>query len=253
MASRNRVADTHQRKPRCWPQSSHRGFTLLELMIAMAIMATALSVAWPLLRRPLLQSVSQEAAQQVIVTLGQARATAIALGIPVQIRYEPGGQLYQLRAVAGPAATAESDAAAPNVPTMTTATMTTATAIPPPGYEDYELPVDVSFAAPVRRLGAASLAVIDTLEHPAAEDTEDRPSLTADPITAQEIHWSAPIHFFPDGRAEQATLSIEGPDAVVIDITLRGLTGTATAGTPQRRPAPKPTASPAPLSPPTGP
>ena len=253
MASRNRVADTHQRKPRCWAQSSHRGFTLLELMIAMAIMATALSVAWPLLRRPLLQSVSQEAAQQVIVTLGQARATAIALGIPVQIRYEPGGQLYQLRPVAGPAATAEADAAAPNVPTMTTVAMTTATAIPPPGYEDYELPVDVSFAAPVRRLGAASLAVIDTLEHPAAQDTDDRPSLPAEPITAQEIHWSAPIHFFPDGRAEQATLSIEGPDAVVIDITLRGLTGTATAGTPQRRPAPNPTASPAPLSPPTGP
>ena len=88
MAPRNRVADTHQRKPRCWAQSSHRGFTLLELMIAMAIMATALSVAWPLLRRPLLQSVSQEAAQQVIVALGQARATAIALGIPVQI-YSP--------------------------------------------------------------------------------------------------------------------------------------------------------------------
>ena len=100
---------------------------------------------------------------------------------------------------------------------------------------------------------ASHWAVIDTLEDPASQDTEDRPSLPADPITAQEIHWSAPIHFFPDGRAEQATLSIEGPDAVVIDITLRGLTGTATAGTPQRRPAPKPTASPAPLSPPTGP
>ena len=205
---------------------------------------TALSVAWPLLRRPLLQSVSQEAAQQVIVALGQARATAIALGIPVQIRYEPGGQLYQLRAVAGPGATTESDAAAPDVPTMTTAT-----AIPPPGYQDYELPVDVSFAAPVRRLGAARLAVIDTLEHPAAQDTDHRPSPPAHPITGREIPWSAPIHFFPDGRAEQATLSIEGPDAVVIDITLRGLTGTATAGTPQRRPTPNPKASPAPLSP----
>ena len=86
MASRHRAADTHQRKPRCWPHSSHRGFTLLELMIAMAIMATALSIAWPLLRRPLMQNVTQEAAQQVIATLGQARATAITLGVPVEIR-----------------------------------------------------------------------------------------------------------------------------------------------------------------------
>ena len=237
MASRNRAADTHPRKPRCWPHSSHRGFTLLELMIAMAIMATALSVAWPLLRRPLMQNVSQEAAQQVIATLGQARATAITLGIPVQIRYQPGGQLYQLCPVDGPAVTAVSDAAAPGAPTRATATS-------PPGCHDYELPVDVTFAAPVRHQVAASLPVVDMLEQPTAEDTDHTAFRTADPITAQQIHWSTPIHFFPDGRAEQATLSIEGPDAVVIDITLRGLTGTATAGAPQRRPKPNPAASP---------
>jgi prepilin-type N-terminal cleavage/methylation domain-containing protein len=246
MASRNRAADTHQRKPRCWRHSSHRGFTLLELMIAMAIMATALSVAWPLLRRPLMQNVSQEAAQQVIATLGEARATAITLGMPVQIRYQPGGQLYQLCPIDGPVATAASNAAAPGGPTMATATS-------PPGSQDYELPVDVKFAAPVRDQVAASLSVVDRLPPATTQDTDHTASRTADPITAPEIHWSTPIHFFPDGRAEQATLSIEGPDAVVIDITLRGLTGTATAGAPQRRPQPNNTASPTSLSLPAGP
>ncbi len=243
MASRHRAADTHQRKPRCWPHSSHRGFTLLELMIAMAIMATALSIAWPLLRRPLMQNVTQEAAQQVIATLGQARATAITLGVPVQIRYQPGGQLYQLCPADGPVATAASD---PGGPTMATATS-------PPGSEDYELPMDVAFAAPVRHQVAGSLSVIDTLPPPTSQDTDHAASRTADSITAEQIDWSTPIHFFPDGRAEQATLSIEGPDAVVIDITLRGLTGTATAGAPQRRPQPTSSVSPTSSSLPAGP
>ncbi|MEE3371192.1 MAG: prepilin-type N-terminal cleavage/methylation domain-containing protein [Planctomycetota bacterium] len=248
MAFRYRAASTHQRKPRCWSATSHRGFTLLELMIAMAIMATALSVAWPLLRRPLMQNVSQEAAQQVVATLGQARATAITLGLPVLVRYQPGGQLYQLRPVGAPASTTESDTRTSRGPTSARTNATAAA-----DWHDYELPMDVNFTTPLGQRVAASLSLVDPLDEPASHGTDQRVPLPADPSAFQQVHWSAPIHFFPDGRAEQATLSLQGPGGVVIDITLRGLTGLATAGVPQQRPAPPTTTSPDSLSTPAVP
>ena len=258
MAKRHPAPYAQQRTPRCWPAASHRGFTLLELMIAMAIMAAALSVAWPLLRRPLLQNASQEAAQQVIATLGQARATAISLGVPIQVRYQPGGKLYQLRPVGAQPATALPLSRTANDPSTPQPHAT-----PPRGWQDHELPIDVTFAAPPLQLGAASLSLREPLNQPAApglatpdlasQNTDRSDSLSADRNPLRQVNWSTPIHFFPDGRADQATLSLHGPDAVVIDITLRGLTGTATSGTPQKRPGPPPSTSPLSLSKPTSP
>ncbi|MBB76199.1 MAG: hypothetical protein CMJ75_16955 [Planctomycetaceae bacterium] len=252
MASRYRAVDARQRIPRCWSPASHRGFTLLELMIAMAIMAAALSVAWPLLRRPLVQSVSQEAAQQVIATFGEARAMAIALGLPVQVRYEPGGQLYQLRPVGDPVSTSDSDTRMAGTPTTARADTTARV-----GWHDYELPMDVTFANPLRRRVAASLSLGDSLDEPldkpAFHDTDRSVPLPAAPSESPQVHWSTPIHFFPDGRAEQTTLSLQGPDAVVIDITVRGLTGTATSAAPQKRPASLATTLPDSLTTPTVP
>ena len=253
MATRNRATYAQQRTPRCWPVASHRGFTLLELMIAMAIMAAALSVAWPLLRRPLLQNASQEAAQQVIATLGQARATAISLGVPIQVRYQPGGQLYQLRPVH-----ARPPAGLPPSRTTSDPSTAPARATPPAGWQDHELPIDVTFAAPLLQRRTASLSLLDALDQPAASDlasqnTDRSDSQPADRAPLRQVTWSTPIHFFPDGRADQAKLSLHGPDAVVIDITLRGLTGTATAGTPQKRPGPPTSTSPLSLSKTTNP
>ena len=230
MSIRNRSGSAFQRTPRGWPSASHRGFTLLELMLAMAIMATALAVAWPLLRRPLMHSVTQEAAQQLIATLGDARATAISLGCPVQLYYEPGGQRYQLRPVTAQAV-ATADPRNPSHESPHGDRLTEG--------QDFELPIDVSFAAiPGRQQVAASLSLEKPFDTHTPQDAGDAEQLPTAHGGLHQVQWSAPIHFFPDGRADQATVALHGPAALVMEITVRGLTGTATAGTPRKRQQP---------------
>jgi hypothetical protein len=54
---------------------------------------------------------------------------------------------------------------------------------------------------------------------------------------AQDAHseqWSAPIVFYPNGRASNARIRLAGPRDFFVDVTLRGLTGTATISELQR-------------------
>jgi type II secretion system protein H len=71
-----------------------RGYTLLELIIVLAILGLLMAMAWPSLRRPALRSVVQEAARQVVRDVARARAAAIESGRILAWRWELGGQRY---------------------------------------------------------------------------------------------------------------------------------------------------------------
>ena len=52
-------------------------------------------------------------------------------------------------------------------------------------------------------------------------------------VVADEEGWSDPIVFYPNGRTENAHIRIKGERNAVVDVSLRGLTGVATAGKPR--------------------
>ena len=85
-----------------------------------------------------------------------------------------------------------------------------------------ELPHGVFFRDPRARETFNSL---DT------SDTSDTAPLPAEEISRLDAaDWSEPILFYPNGRAANARLELQGPKGLSVDVTLRGLTGMAKVG-----------------------
>lgn len=65
-----------------------RGFTLLELMIVLAVMVGLLAIAWPNMRRPLNRTTLNEAAQVLREAIDDGRNEAITTGKPIFIQMQ---------------------------------------------------------------------------------------------------------------------------------------------------------------------
>lgn len=73
-----------------------RAFTLLELMVVLAIMVAVLAVAWPRMRGRLNLVAPREAAMQLKTDLVQARQQSVLTGEPWLVRIERGTRNYEL-------------------------------------------------------------------------------------------------------------------------------------------------------------
>ena len=66
-------------------------------------------------------------------------------------------------------------------------------------------------------------------------NASDAPSATVeDSQRDSNAEWSSPILLYPNGRATSARLRLVGAKDAFVDVTLRGLTGVAKVGKPQR-------------------
>lgn len=72
------------------------GFTLIELLVALAITALVTGIAFPALQHQLTRSAQIEARMTLKLALTQARADAIAQGMPVRVSFLPGRRILQL-------------------------------------------------------------------------------------------------------------------------------------------------------------
>ena len=70
------------------------GFTLLEMLLVLAILLTLFGLAWPSLTRLYGEHHLRQAAEQVRVQLTSARVRALDNGIGFQFRFEPGGRRF---------------------------------------------------------------------------------------------------------------------------------------------------------------
>ncbi len=75
-----------------------RGYSLLEMIVVLAVVASLLAIALPAVFRPLAKAELREAAQQVQAALLDARTRAVESGVAQEFRYEPGGRRYEIRA-----------------------------------------------------------------------------------------------------------------------------------------------------------
>jgi len=193
-----------------------RGFTLSEMLVVLGILVTVTALAQPALRGALGDSRLRSAAKLVRVELAKARLRAMQSGIAQHFRYQLGKNRFQIvpavavetteRGLSGRQASGDNIKPATN-PRQRAATDASRAGGTAEQLPSQELPEGICF-------------------EPAANDP------LAAPVAGEE-GWSDPIVFFPNGRTENAHIRIKGERNAVVDVSLRGLTGVATAGKPR--------------------
>jgi type II secretion system protein H len=205
-----------------------RGYTLLELIIVLAILGLLIAVAWPNLRRPALRSIVQEAARQIVRDVARARAAAIESGRILAWRWELDGQRYVVELAAD--ARQRTDFDQPPAAAPKEADQPSEEPLDAVGFLG-ALDDDVRFVDPTELAADEPSPVGPALRQLLREDREEteavRPRIERD---ADQRSLSEPVFFYPTGRAENAEIALEGPDGYRIRVLVRGLTGAATLG-----------------------
>ena len=175
------------------------GYTLLELIIVVAILAMVLSLALPTMRKMSYKGRLQDAARQVRIKLVRARLDAIESGQVRLFRYQPGTGYYET--LSGSQETDAADALA----------LMTGNHAP---IDDRLLEGEVEVETAPQNELAGGVFFLDAAGN--GSDNFEQP---------QGMGWSAPIVFLPNGRTMNARLSL-GNEQYRVDLALRGLTGT---------------------------
>jgi prepilin-type N-terminal cleavage/methylation domain-containing protein len=175
-----------------------RGYTLLELLLALAVLLVVAGVAWPMLLRMYAGEPLQRSAEEVRQLLTASRLRAIDDGVVYEFRYEPDGPKYALLPQQSAGLAADESLTTPSGSAAESAALA----------EPLELPPGVRFGLSQAVSSGTTLSVLP----------DSRLSGGA---------WSDPILFHPDGSSIDATVDLVDDDGRSITITVRGLTGTA--------------------------
>ena len=211
------------------------GYTLIEILIVVAILAAVSALAVPALRGPLERTRLRSAARNVQSAIGKARNAAIRTGRVHTIEYEPGSGRFRL-----------DRSCEPTMPEFETSGATSA--IPAsvdelldPTVDDqasaiqFELPTGVYFARTQSRMDQFDAVAFDTgTDSPTAVSAATAESdVLID--SAETPKWSPPVTLSPNGRTDDITIRI-ATESSFIDVTIRGLTGAASFSRPRRWP-----------------
>jgi prepilin-type N-terminal cleavage/methylation domain-containing protein len=219
-----------------------RGFSLLEMVVVVAVLASLLAITMPAIFRPLGKSGLREAAKQVQAALLEARTRAVEAGVLQEFRYEPGGRRYEIRArrdedtePSGTSAALGAGKLAANAAEALKLNAVGAGGSAMPESLHDALPDGIVFADPQEATAEQPLASLSTgapLKGAAVSDD----MATAQEALAEEVsgeNWSAPLRFYPNGRGGNALLKLRDSNSWSIAILLRGLVGTALIGEPR--------------------
>lgn len=184
-----------------------RAFTLLEVLLALALLVILAALTWPSLGRPLVNQRLRLAADQVRTAWARARIDAMSSGQTYVFHYVPDGDRYVIACQVNPEML--SDALwAGEMDVLSDQVDAAALAAP----QEYFLPEGCRFA------GGESFL-----------DTRAELSLSlSTPLLDEELAWAEPIFFYPDGTTSTARLGLINENGRLIELFLRGLTGVVT-------------------------
>jgi prepilin-type N-terminal cleavage/methylation domain-containing protein len=180
------------------------GYTLTEMMIVLAVLATVAAIGWPALMRPWSRSRVQQAAQKWATQLLEARTRAVADSHVYRLRWRAGSGEFLIDTPSEQAAVALAhDPQTAFDPLLSTR--------PTPFHLAGILEEGVHF----QHDGSPTLLTSIDTHVPPSDD---------------QIAWSDPIWFYPDGRTSNGRWKLVAADGYQIDVVLRGLTGTVRTG-----------------------
>ena len=185
--------------------------TLLEVVLAMALLAAIAAMAWPSFGRAFEGQRLRYAADQVRAEIGAARAEAINSGRVQSFQYEPESEVYLVQPWQGAEATPQTDQFG----------------LAPEGAEGAasvvvrgKLPEGLKFVA-TEALGGAIPAGMSAIPVAKGTVSADQAMITPDSPT---------LLFFPDGTSRDAEVWLSNERGRSIPIRVRGITGASTVG-----------------------
>lgn len=183
------------------------GFTLLELLLVLALAATVLALVLPAVQGPLRRQRLIAAAGELRVELGRVRNDAVRQGRMYTMSLEVEGNRFNALPY---------DAAGSSGPMSEASLSATSMA----GAAEFD---DASQSAGVIRSGKLpegivfeSVDVVLDDASPSADEPADAPQL----------------YFFPDGTTSDALIVLRSERDRAVSVTLRGITGTSLLGQP---------------------
>lgn len=203
------------------PSSCNRrsAFTMLEVMLVLAVIAAISALVWPSLQRPFATQRLRRAAEQVRMHLIKTRTRAITTGETFSFTCQRDKPLYRIECRTNNEAALQTVTVASSGGSQSGGTLAAYAApsnnhsaiIPP---VDEMLPDGINFAGDDVSLDARSGQI-------AAQD------LVSGSV---DISWSQPILFYPDGTASSARVALVGDRGRAIVVEIRGVTGGAKIG-----------------------
>lgn len=177
------------------------GFTLLELLLVLAVLVTVVSLTWPSVVRYVREQDILEGAETTRAAAAGTRIKAIDTGLTYQFRYEPEGRRFVVIPFDPPETIAASS-------TVTDGSVSTFPVL------SGQLSEECRFVVPA--------------DQPIVSEGLPPESFAGLPNAGelQAAAWGPPILFFPDGTAADATFGIVNEDELRLDLSVRGLTGT---------------------------
>ncbi len=177
-------------------------YTLIEVLLALAIVMTMVSLVWPSLTRLFVDHQLKSAVDRVRVNLSGTRLHALNSSQTYQFRFEPYGQKYIV------------------IPhELQEASVTQSTVSNSGGQEGAyrfigQLPENMTFQP------------LDSTEYIVERLSADWVSGLASSEDLTDVSWSTPVLFYPDGTATEAEFQIvDSSTNQLIRLYVRGLTG----------------------------
>ena len=191
------------------------GFTLLELVLTIAILVAVSALVVPMLGRPMAWQRMRKGSDQVRATWGSARVEAMTTGLIHSFRYVPGTGDYQLEVWEGfdPSLEMTTDLGfTGETPVVSRSALPGEDLGMAPGVISKRLPDGILF------LGDNIEQDVRAEQAIAQQDVEASIGLTGP-------SWSVPILFYPDGTTSDASLTLINDYQEQLSLELRGLTG----------------------------
>jgi prepilin-type N-terminal cleavage/methylation domain-containing protein len=182
------------------------GFTMIEVLLVLALLVVVTALAWPMLQRPFANRRLYAAADLVRAGWCNARSGAIRSGHTYAFRYLPEGDRFCVQPEDDSGAGGMSDASGSGVD-----------GTPMPSDDEYSQPVERTLPDGVKFVAG------DTSTDAMADAGADMPP-------DGDASWSEPILFYPDGTTSDAHLMLGNESGSAMEVTLRGLTGAVTTG-----------------------